>query len=206
MVCSQSRAPQGPLQATAGHSLTPAPHCWGTARRGPLGAGLSGSQSSRLRSAVGSVGSREATSDCVPPLSPWRRSSCTSSRGGSPGSACAEWGTSSTGSAGSRLTRTRELRLHPLATGLRPHKAQPPTPPRGPPGVVLAAVAAPRFSGRGRPSLPPRKSCRLGGSGPCITAPGSRALSILGLPCLSSGLPARLSVAPPPGGKRRGSP
>ena len=117
-----------------------------------------GSQSSRLRSAVGSVGSREPTSDSEPSLSPWRRNSCTSSHGGSPGLACAEWGTNSTGSAGSRLTRTRELRLHPLAMGLDHARPGPPTPPRGPPGAMPPGATAPRFSGPARPVLWPRKS------------------------------------------------
>lgn len=56
-------------------------------------------------------------------LFPWYRSLCSSSRGGSPGLACAEWGTNSTGSTGTRLTRTRELRLHLLAPELGLGKA-----------------------------------------------------------------------------------
>lgn len=41
-----------------------------------------------------------------------RRNLCSSSRGGSPGLAYAELETTSTGSMGTRLTQTRELRLH----------------------------------------------------------------------------------------------
>lgn len=74
------------------------------------------SQSSKLRFICECVSSQEAAPDSEVSLFPWCRNSCSSSHGGSPGSACAEWGTNSTGSTGTHLTRTRELRLHLLAT------------------------------------------------------------------------------------------
>lgn len=65
--------------------------------------------------------SRERQAGAVPPcqnctpclgFSPsFCRNSCSSSHGGSPGLVCAELETTSTGSTGTRLTQTRELRL-----------------------------------------------------------------------------------------------
>lgn len=164
---------------------------------------------------MGSVSTRETAPDSELALSPWCRNLCSSSHGGNPGLACAESGTNSTGSTGTRLTQTRELGLHLLAAKLRPSKANPPappTPPKGEPlGFVLARAPTPRFSGVGlRPTgdsaflLSLTRDVQPGlvallqvvGGASCCQGPGPFCL-VPPRPCL--GLSAWLRVAQPQG-------
>lgn len=126
----------GPLEAVAGNcwvvsvseglSVTPVLHFWGTLRHLPPGICTGWQSVFKLTLVLGSVFIQETAPDSVLSLFTLCRILCSSSRGGNPGLACAEWGMNSTGSMGTRLSRTRELRLHLLATERRAGGAQPP--------------------------------------------------------------------------------
>lgn len=102
-----------------GVSGTPAPHSWDAGRHHPFGVYTPWEPVFQAGVCLGRYEQSEMAPDSGVSGFPWCRNSCSSSHGESPGLACAELGTNSTGSTGTHLIQTRELRLHLLAAELR---------------------------------------------------------------------------------------